>query len=282
MNATREAKGARLLSWSDLGRSDGNALLIVNSPDDARDQVSHALGALSAITGGELHVVANPTWREFLSQRGVPPHHVMSTETSSGVVEINHFLETSDLLGWAHNCALRLVTGSAPHNPYNMEVKEIFEQRALLLLGNGDFLAHSLPGPYVYLFDAPSLVARFGRSRKVLDYLDKRDALLSELHALWKAEGRPAVSDSDDFGAVTDAIARHLGPEILNYDEQRPMPLCGAGGSPGDGAVADYVQHLRGVLHERDQLVAALLTELRRPLSQQVWLRLRHLLGLTN
>lgn len=277
----RGARGARLLTWAELGRVDGDALLIVNSPDDARGEVACALEALSASAVGELHVIANPAWREFLSQRGVPSHHVLSTETSSGVVEINHFLETSNMLGWAHKRPLRLVTGSAPHNPYNMEVKEIFEQRALLLLGDGDFLAHSLPGPYVYLFDAPSLVARFGRARKVLDYLDRQHALLSELEALWVAEGRPAVSDSIDFSSVTDAIARQLGPQILEYDEDRAAPLDRVG-SPGDAAVAEYVQHLRGVLYNRDQLAAALLTELQRPLSQQVWLRIRHLLGLTS
>jgi hypothetical protein len=140
-------------------------------------------------------------------------------------LELNYFLETPPALAWTLPKRFTLVAGTAPHGLYNEEVKSIFEFRVCLFLRDGLFIAHALPEEYVYLFNLAGVLSRLGRDAKVARYQAASRALIEDCHRLWQADGCPAQSDDADYADVTDALRRHLGAAVMDFDERAPAPL---------------------------------------------------------
>jgi hypothetical protein len=246
-----------LTTWEELGALDANVLAILNSAADDEQAVGALLAELeSRVPAGRLHVVAAPAWGPALATGGIADDQMLLTIDDRGRdIELNHFLETPAVLKWAVSCKFRTIVGSAAHALYNDEVKDVFEQRVCVLLGDGCFLAHTLPGPYVFLFDLASMLGRTARKPKAEAYSATCRALLDDLFHIWRQEGSPDVSDDACFVGVADAVARHLGPAVLAFDEASAIPL--PHGDAAGGMVA-LVKHFQQVLFERDTHLAAL------------------------
>ena len=246
---------AGITTWGELGRLDGDVLAIVTSPADDRAAVDALFDELDRrVEVPAVHVVAGPAWRAYLSDRGIPVDRMLLTIDDQGrEIELNHFLETPAVLRWAATRRFGTILGSAVHGAHNEEVKDILEQRVCLLLGGGCFLAHTLPGPYVFRFDLPALLHRLSRAPKVEAYTAACRALMDDLHGIWRREGAAATSDDPSFDDVVPALVRHLGPALLAFDEASPIPLPRS--DTGDGLVR-FVMHLQQLLVERDEQLA--------------------------
>ncbi|HEX9366912.1 MAG TPA: hypothetical protein VF921_09800 [Vicinamibacterales bacterium] len=246
-----------ITTWDELGRLDGGVLAIVTSPDGDRGAVDALLDELARhVDAPAIHVIAGPAWRACLSDRGLSGDRALFTMDDHGrAIELNHFLETPAVVRWAVSRRFGTIVGSAAHGLHNEEVKDIFEQRVCLLLGDGGFLAHTLPGPYVFRFDLPGLLHRLNRGPKLEAYTAASRALMDDLYRIWQRAGAPATCDDPGFSDVVPALARHLGPAVLAFDEAAPIPI------PQDGAadgLVRFVTHLRQVLFERDEHLAVL------------------------
>jgi hypothetical protein len=216
-----------LLKWSEMPPVDGNVLVIVNSPDGAEGAAGELLDrVVSCVPASALHVIATSRWRQWLASRGIADDRILISADVSGFdLELNYFLERAEALHWIATHQFRMVVGTAAHSLYNEEIKDIFEYRVALFLGSGLFLAHALPHPFVYAMDFAHMVRRFGRARKTEGYLTSADGLVRELYGLWEAAGRPARSDDRDFRGIQAVLARHLGEDILTFDESGLVPL---------------------------------------------------------
>jgi hypothetical protein len=240
-----------LTTWTALPAFDGPVLLVVNTPAPAAADLQALVSLLAGKTDG-LHLIAGAAHAGMLPE--LPPERVLLAQDASGRdIEINHFLETSIAVRWVVPKAFRAIVGLNPHNLYNEEVQGPFEARAALLLGDGVFLAHCLPTPYLYVLDGQALVHRFSRDAKVAQYRQQATALIDDLHAVWLARGRPVVDDSDDYAACMAVVERHLGRPVIDFDEASPIRVL-RGGEPVGGAAA-YLTHLRDTLHDRDRLL---------------------------
>ncbi len=246
-----------LTTWEELGRLVGHVLVIVNSTVDDGCAVKALFDELERrVALAAVHVIAEPAWRPVLAARGIADDHVLLTIDDRGrEIELNHFLETAAMVRWAVTRRFQTIVGSAAHALYNEEVKDVLEQRVSLLIGDGRFLAHTLPGPYVFVFDLPALLQRASRGRKLEAYSASCRALIDDLCRLWRLKGAPTASDDADFRDVVDAVMRHLGPAAISFDEASAIPLPRH--DTPDGVVA-LVKHLQQVLFERDQHLAAL------------------------
>jgi len=246
---------AGITTWDELGRLHGNVLAIVTSPDGDRGAVDALFDTLARrADDSAIHVIAGPAWRACLSDRGFPGDRTLfATDDHNREIELNHFLETPAVVRWAVSRRFGTILGSAAHGLHNEEVKDIFEQRVCLLLGDGSFLAHTLPGPYVFRFDLPGLLHRFNRGPKLETYTAASRALMDDLYRTWRRSGEPGPCDDPGFSDVVPALTRHLGPAVLAFDEVAPIPI------PHDGAadgLVHFLTHLRQVLFERDEQLA--------------------------
>ena len=246
---------AGIMTWDELGRLHGNVLAIVTSPDGDRGAVDALFDELARrVDASAIHVIAGPAWRAWLSDRGFPGDRTLFTiDDHSREIELNHFLETAAVVRWAVSRRFGTILGSAAHGLHNEEVKDIFEQRVCLLLGDGGFLAHTLPGPYVFRFDLPGLLHRLSRRPKLEAYTAASRALIDDLYATWRRAGAPGACDDPGFSDVVPVLTRHLGPAVLAFDEVAPIPIPQDG--TADGLVR-FVTHLRQVLCERDERLA--------------------------
>lgn len=239
-------------TWDELGRLDGDVLAIVTSPAGDRGAVDALFDELARrVPVSAIHVIAEPAWRARLSDRGISDDRMLLTTDDQGrEIELNHFLETPAVVRWAVSRGFGTILGSAAHSQYNEEVKDILEQRVCLLLGDGCFLAHTLPGPYVFRFDLPGMLHRLNREPALEAYTAACRALVDDLYRIWRRDGAPSTCDDPGFSDVVPALARHLGPAVLGFDEASPIPI-----PRGDtaGGVAGFVTHLRQVLFERDE-----------------------------
>jgi hypothetical protein len=246
-----------ITTWDDLGQLDGNVLAILNSPVDdgcAVDALFEQLGRCVPLSA--IHVIAEPAWRASLSARGFGDDRTLLTIDDQGrEIELNHFLETPAVVKWAVSRSFRTIVGSSVHGLYNEEVKEVFEQRVCVLLGDGRFLAHTLPGPYVFIFDLAGMLQRAARKPKAEAYSATCRALLDDLFCIWRQDGASTSSDDAGFDDVIGAMARHLGAAVLAFDEASAIPL--PHGDAAAGMVA-LVRHFQQVLFERDAHLAAL------------------------
>ncbi len=77
---------------------------------------------------------------------------------------------------------------------------------------------------------------------------------MDDLHGIWRREGAAATSDDPSFDDVVPALARHLAPAVLAFDEASPIPLPQSDGT-GHGLVR-FVTHLQQLLVERDEQLA--------------------------
>lgn len=248
-------------TWEELGAIDGAVLFIINSLRDHAAIVANVATELEAHAPGGLHIIAPPAWRTWIAAKGIASERVRYAVTEQGGdIELNHFLETAGVLQWVAVERFAVIAGSEPHSLYNDEVKEIFEQRVALLVGEGCLLTHALPERGLYLFDAAGLVERFGRASKAAEYQTQCRALLADLHSLWVQQGKPASIDNRDFGAVTSVLSAHLGAAILDFGETGPIPL--AHDSDIARPVAQFVRHLHDVIRERDERMTAVAAQL--------------------
>jgi hypothetical protein len=272
----RRSHANQIRKWPELGTIDGNVLLIVNSRHDQQDDIARSIDALLMVAASDaIHVIAGRDHEAALAARGIPRERILFAESDGGAIELNHFLESSGALAWIGTRQFHAIVGSAPHNLHNDEIKSIFEERVALFIGDGVFLAHALPEPYVYVFDGIGLVSRFGRGRKVDAYRTRVRALIGDLQQHWEAEGRPAVSDAASYSIEMRILEKHLGRELLEFDETSPVPPIADGGDDGVAVqVSAYLAHLFESLRERDRRTDAITEELRRTLKQlPLWRR---------
>ncbi len=247
-----KAEGASLISglatWNDVAAIDGNVLLIINSPAGDERAFGRVLDELEGrVLPERLHIVAASDWHGWLRNRGWSDARVLFSADAAGrELELNYFLESPAALRWIVTRQFSAVVGSAPHNLYNEEVKDIFERRVGIFLGGGRFLAHTLPQPYVFVLELADLLQRFNRGRKADDYAAVCRAMIDDLYRLWVEGGKPPVSDGRSCDGLTAVLARHLGSDALSWDEVSPIPLR----RPDAGApAAGFLSHLETVLH---------------------------------
>ncbi len=244
--------------WDRLEPIEGKALLIVNSLRGRVDEVVAAYREMDKLAGGALHIIAPIFWREWMAEHSsvVGDRLLFAADEQGRELELNYFLETS-AFEWVSSKSFAVVIGTAPHSLYNDTVHAIFEHRVALLLRDGVFLAHALPERGVYLLDLPSMVERFGRDHKIQSYRRWCRALIDDLHREWTALGAPGAVDNDVTTPVVDAVlAKHLGPQMLAFDERGPIPF------PHEESVAapvaDFIRHVHTLIHDRDVFLAAL------------------------
>ena len=240
-----------ITTWDDLPPVGGNVLLIINSPAGADREVSAACERFAA-AGAALHVVAAPSWRARLASQGIPEERTLFTvDERNDELELNYFLETDTALSWIWPRRFALVAGSGPHNLYNEEIKDIFEERASVFLRDGMFVAHTLPAPYLYLFDLAGMFARLGRGAKLARYDATTRRLIGDCYELWRAVGSPVRSDDADHSGVMAIVRRHLGSSLVDFDEETPIRLSPASGA--ETAAAAVVMRLGDVVQARDE-----------------------------
>jgi hypothetical protein len=268
-----------LFTWSELEPIDGNVLLVINSAPDEAEAVEALFATLAGrVSPAVLHVIAPPDWQAWLDRRGFSSGHVLLALDDEGrEVELTHFLESPAAVLWIGPKRFRCIVGTEAHSVYNEEVKAIFEQRVLLLMGDGRFLAQTLPNPYVYVLGLAQLVERCGRDIKNQKYERQSRALVDDLHRLWLASGSPAVADGDDYTDVMGVLERHLGPALLAFDEVSPIPLPH---EPITGACAGVVAHVQDVIAEHDRQLQVM-TGLHAERSEAVEIRERLLAELS-
>jgi hypothetical protein len=265
-------------TWSELDRRSGNVLLIVNSASGADSEVEASSTHLAAC-GDVLHVIAPSSWRRWFDARGVSAERVRYTRDCDGSeVELNYFLETMPALRWIESKRFALVAGSAPHSMYNEEVKEIFEQRVTLFLGQGLFVAHALPQPYLYLFDRIALLARQARYAKVDRYRTLCRAIVDDCHRVWREhQSRSGPDAAADRGCaeLSAVLKAHFGAAFLEFDEVSaiavPREQLAVTAADAAARFADVATHLGEVIRERDGLLAPLTNTPGRRLRR--WLR---------
>jgi hypothetical protein len=249
-----------ITTWSELGSCEGNILLIVNSGQEDRDSVALVLDHLKLVTGpAALHVIAERSWGPWLGERGLPEACVrLSIDDEGRPLEINHFLESPAGVLWTVPRQFRVIVGSAPHSLYNEEIKEIFEQRVCLLIGDGRFITHALPLPYLGILDVAAFLRRFSRRQKTEAYLARCRSFVQDCHAVWVERGSPALSDTGPMSEVLKLVGKHFGSQILLFDEGAPTP---PGQMDDDTAVEKLALYYRSVLHAHDRALTELYRE---------------------
>ncbi len=253
--------------WDGLEPIPGRALLIVNSLPGRADEVSAAYREMDRLAGDALHIVAPISWREWITERSsvVGDRLLFAVDEQGRELELNYFLETA-AFEWISSKSFAVITGTAPHSLYNDTVHSILEQRVALLLRDGAFLAHALPERGVYVFDLPSMVERFGRDHKIESYRHWCRALIDDLHREWIALGAPGAIDNDGTTTAVDAVlGKHLGPQMLAFDERGPIPFPHEEGLAAP--VADFIRHVHALIHDRDVFLAATRHDSLRPPS---------------
>jgi hypothetical protein len=243
-------------TWEQLGPVHDDVLLIVNSQRDNDVEVAAAYRELDQLAGDRLSVIADPSWRQWMTDHGVGGERALYTCDAQGeAIELNHFLESSVAIRWVMAKQLRFIAGSAPHSLYNEEVKAIFEQRVGLLLREGILVAHALPDRGVYLFDLAALLHRFGREAKRQAYQAACRRMVDELYQVWRQRGAPDVADGADHSEVVRRIFSHLDPAVVDCDGRHANP------TPLDdditGPAANFVSHLQEVIHGRERELTA-------------------------
>ena len=236
-----------LATWQDVAAIDGNVLLIINSPAGDVRAVGRVFDVLAeCVPPARLYVIATAGWSGWLSERGWSDDRVLlGADTADGELELNYFLETAEALRWTRTGRFAAIIGSAPHNLYNEEIKDTFEQRVGVILGAGRFLTHMLPEPYLFSFSLADLLQRFNRDRKAAGYGAVCRALVDDLYRVWTESGKGETGDRLPFDDVGAALERHLGAGVLSWDEAAPIPLDRA--DAGEAA-AGFLAYLGGTL----------------------------------
>jgi len=228
-----------IATWDDVGPIAGHVLLIVNSALGDTKSVDQIVDTLILRTNArDLFVVAAPRWKRHLTAKGLRRSQILTTRD----LELNFFLQTRKALKWLVRKRFAVVVGSAAHSRYNEEVKDIFEQRVAAFLGNGRFLAHALPNPYLYVLGGHDLVQRLCRDAKLRAYTSTCRDLVRDLFAVWRRNGSPASADDAVFDDVIEPLERQLGAEIFAFDEASPIRIRGVATREPASAVAGPVE----------------------------------------
>jgi hypothetical protein len=276
-------------TWDEAGDLGDRVLFVVNSRDDDRAEVDAAFDRVRLSCPADPFVVAPVSWIDWTRRKGLPDARVLVARDMHGDhVDVNGFLVGAVAFRWIQPKGVRVIVGSSPHALHNDEIKDVFERSVTLLLRDGVFLAHTLPSPYIYVFDVPHLLRRMSRSVKIDAYRSTTRALIDGWYRMWKASGSPAGSTGT--GAATAdvlAIARaHLGDAALDGREESPLPLTHVDELR---AVGGYITALHEVIVARDAAFAerseavvvrdAIIAELRATLESMPTYRLRRWLG---
>jgi hypothetical protein len=254
-------------TWQEVAGIDGNVLLIVNSPAGDVQEVGRVFDALAErVPPARLHVIATAGWSAWLSERGWSDDRVLlGADTADGELELNYFLETAEALRWTGTGRFAAIIGSAPHNLYNEEIKDTFEQRVGVILGAGRFLTHTLPEPYLFSFTLADLLQRFNRDRKAAAYGAACRALVNDAHRLWTESGTGKTGDGLPFDDVTAALERHLGTGVLTWDEASPIPIDRPGGGEAAAGFLAYLgETLTAIIGSQQRELVRLQTEIER------------------
>jgi hypothetical protein len=174
----------------------------------------------------------------------------LGVDEDGKALELNHFLESPAFIAWAVPRQFRVIAGSAAHSLHNEEVKEILEQRVCLFVGDGRFLAHTLPGDYLFIFDLACLVERIGRDRKCEDYAKTCRVLVDDLYLGWTEQGKPLRRDGRQVENTAKMLWNHIGRDISALDEGFPAQI---GDRYFRESMTDLGLYFRTVLHEHDE-----------------------------
>lgn len=249
-----------LTTWAELPPIDGRVLVIVNSPTQHQAEVDTLLNQLIALVDpANLSVIAASCWRQCLLDHGVMPDSLLLTLDADGRdLELNYFLEAVTTIQWVMRRQFRAIVGSAPHSMYNEELKEVFERRVGLLMGDGVFLAHALPQRYVYTFDWEGLLRRLWGSRKLDIYRADCRAIVDDCYREWVARGSRPTDDDSGFDGEWSIVERRLGQPLLAFDESSEQPML-----PDDlpGPLASFLTDLRSGLYRYDATLITLASE---------------------
>ena len=250
-------------------------LLIINSPAGDESAAAVVLDQLTCrVQNDRLHVIATPVWDRWLNTRGWSDARVLfSIDAAGRELEINYFLENLETLRWIAARQFAIVLGSAAHNVYNEEVKELFEQRVGIFLGRSIFLAHALPQLHIFALGLGDLLQRLNRSRKAAEYHAASRALIGDLQALWIERGRPARDDTWTFDEAAGMLERHLGQDILSWDEQSAIPVPRLDVTE---TAAEFVRYVESVFHRAAEASDARVADLNAIIAD-VRSRLSHL-----
>lgn len=256
-------------TWEAVGSIEDNVLLVVNSRSDDEAAVAAVVDELVRRAPRTLHVIAAASWREWMIEHGIDGERALYASDADGHdIELNHFLESSVAIRWMLPKAFQIVVGSAAHSVFNDEVKEIFEQRVALFLGDGHLLAHALPETGLYVFDLASVLHRLGRVPKRERYQARCRDLIDDFHRMWRDQGCPQVADDVDSREVVGVLGAHLGAAVMAFDERNETPLTSGDDTAGGAAhlmrhVEDvlhlhslHASHLQDVIHARDEALA--------------------------
>jgi hypothetical protein len=215
-----------LTTWKEVGTLGQGVLLIVNSRDDNRAEADATFARVCRSSAAPPFVIVPASWRGWPESHGIPATGSLVAEDVNGqALELNHFLGSLGVLRWIRSNNIRVVIGSSPHQLHNYEVKDIFEQRVALFLCDGTFLAHTLPAPYLYIFDLAHLLRRMSRVANTELYLSTIRAMVDDWYSLWRASGSPATADGSDFADVMCVLRQHLGDRLVSADEEATIPL---------------------------------------------------------
>lgn len=242
-------------TWQELERIGGEALVVVNSEREDERAAAALFDELTLhVSPHAVYVIASSAWQPWLVARGLSPDRLLPCADAEGRdLELNHFLESPPAVLWMLTKRFEVIVGSAPHNMYNEEIKDIFERRACLVVRDGYFLAHTLPQPFVTVLDLPSVLGRFTRREKVEAYKATSREIVDDLFQIWVKHGRPQACDSRHFTDVVNALGTQLGTEVLDFDEVSPIPIE----QPDDHQpVVEQALLVADVLRKHDQRLA--------------------------
>lgn len=235
--------------WDELGSLDGNVLVFVNSHPVETERVEAFFAQLASVVApAHTFVVAEPEWQPLLSRLNLVGGNILLAADSAGArLELTHFLQTPIVMQWAIPRQFRLIVGTAAHSLYNEEVKNLLEERMLLVNDGAWFMAHALPSPYLYLLDGAELLERVARPSKLSEYQTASRLIVENLYQRWISGGQP---HSEPAVAATAAIMfDHLPSSISPRNEIHADPAR----REVPGPVLDLVHRFRQIVIEHDR-----------------------------
>jgi hypothetical protein len=241
---------ATLTTWDGAGDFGERVLFIVNSKDGDRAEADAAFDRVCRSCRARPFVIAPLSWLDWVHAASLADDRTLVAQDLCGkFIDLSYFLIGARALRWIESNRINVVVGSSPHELHNYEVKELLEQRVALFIRDGVFVAHTLPSPYIYLFDLRHLLSRMSRRAKTEIYSSTSRAIVGEWYRLWQARARPTVASTRDIDDVVAVIRSRLGDGLLTNAEEAPASLPQFDDFSG---VANYVTALHDIVMERE------------------------------